>query len=96
MSSRVCDENLCLLWLLLVVKTLSPVPFVGKRTMMLGCHNPNMHRASHRTPVWWTGSYSVIVSTPSSMLLAICSLVHVTLVARLFDIGDCAMIVDAR
>eukprot|EP01043_Picozoa_sp_COSAG02_P066264 COSAG02_NODE_10253_length_1986_cov_1.951245_2_plen_240_part_01 len=28
---------------------------VGKRTMMLGCQNPNMHRASHRTPVWWTG-----------------------------------------
>ena len=26
-----------------------------KRTMMLGCQNPNMHRASHRTPVWWTG-----------------------------------------
>ena len=27
----------------------------GKRIMMLGCQNPNMHRASHRTPVWWTG-----------------------------------------
>jgi hypothetical protein len=22
---------------------------------MLGCQNPKMHRASHRTPVWWTG-----------------------------------------
>jgi hypothetical protein len=38
-----------------VMATVHQKAGIGKRTMMLGCQNPNMHRASHRTPVWWTG-----------------------------------------